>query len=292
MTTSDASSHDSVEIKERVQQKWHTVAEGWHRWQPQWAAYSRALTEAIVQEAQIRPGMRVLDLASGAGEPALSLVQAVGPDGHVTATDVAPGMIATVEELIRQQGFMNLACQPADAEELPFADQTFDVVTSRLGVTSFPHPERALQEAYRVLKPGGRVALMVWGPAEEQGFFTSAIALVAQYVPMSPPDPSCPDAFRFAAPGSLSALMQRAGFREIKEETRRVTMSWAESPEVFLEFGAAIVPEFGALIAGLSADQRAQLVQEQVEALRQYDDGRQLHMPAAIVIASGVRVTG
>src|SRR5919106_656769 len=213
MTSSNIASNGSTAIKERVQQKWNTVVEGWRRWQPQWAAYSRALTEAIVQAAQLRPGMRVLDLASGAGEPALSLAQAVGPDGHVTATDVAPGMVATVEELIRQQGLMNLACQPADAEELPFADQTFDVVTSRLGVTSFPHPERALREAYRVLKPGGRVALVVWGPAEEQGFFTSAIALVAKYAPMSPPDPSAPDAFRFAAPGSLSALMQHAGFR-------------------------------------------------------------------------------
>lgn len=264
-----------------------SVAEGWRQWQPQWAAYSRSLTEAIIQEAQIRQSMHVLDLASGAGEPALSLARAVGPDGHMTATDVSPGMIATLGELVRQQGLTNLACQQADAEALPFADQTFDVVTSRLGNT--PHPDRALQEAYRVLKPDGRVALVFWGPAEEQGFITSAIALVAKYVPMSPPEPGSPDPFGFAVPGSLSVLMQRVGFCNIHEETRRVTITWAGSPEVFLEFGSAIVPEFGARIAALSADQREQLFREQMGALRRYDDGRQLSMPAAIVIASGVR---
>src|SRR5918996_1389003 len=116
MTSSNIASNGSTAIKERVQQKWNTFVEGWRRWQPQWAAYSRALTEAIVQEAQVRQRMRVLDLASGAGEPALSLARAVGPDGHVTATDVSPGMVAILAELVRQQGLTNLACQQADAE--------------------------------------------------------------------------------------------------------------------------------------------------------------------------------
>jgi ubiquinone/menaquinone biosynthesis C-methylase UbiE len=245
------------------------------------------LTEAIVQEAQLRQRMRVLDLASGAGEPALSLAQAVGPGGHVSATDVSPGMVATIAEMVRQQGLKNLTCQQADAEALPFAGQTFDVVTSRLGTT--PHPDRALQEAYRVLKRGGRIALVVWGAREEQGFITSTIALLAKYVPMPPSQPGSPDPFGFATPGSLSALMKRVGFREVQEETRRVTMSWTGSPELFLEFGAAIAPEFGARLAELSADQREQLFREQVGALRRYDDGRQLNMPAAIVMASGVR---
>jgi len=265
-----------------------TIA-GWRGWQPQWAAYSAALTEAIAQAVQVQPDMRVLDIAGGSGEPAFTLARAVVPNGHVTATDLSPGMVETMRELAQQQGLENVTCEVADAVALPFPDESFDVATSRLGVMSFPDPEQGLREMRRVLKPGGRVVLVVWGPAAEQGFVASALAVLAQHVPMPPPEPGAPDAFRFAEPGSVAAVMRQAGLRAVSEEVRRVTMPWAGSAEQFVEFGRAIMPELGDLIAGLPPERRDAVVQEMAGAVRRFDDGTQLTMPAVINVASGTR---
>src|SRR5688572_15342656 len=97
-----------AEFKETVRQEWTEGARAWRTWNAKLGVLSRAATEAIVRAAQIEPGMRVLDLAGGTGEPALSLAEAVGPDGHVTATDFVPEMLAVAEENARQRGLGNL----------------------------------------------------------------------------------------------------------------------------------------------------------------------------------------
>ncbi|HWL85920.1 MAG TPA: class I SAM-dependent methyltransferase, partial [Polyangiaceae bacterium] len=114
------------------------------------------------------PGEQVLDLASGSGEPALTLAKAVGARGHVIATDLSHAMLAIVGECVRARGLTNLSCRQADAGALTFPNESFDLVTSRLGVMqAFPSGE-ALREAWRVLKVGGRIALLVWDPAAWQ----------------------------------------------------------------------------------------------------------------------------
>ena len=98
MSTSERA--DTARFKEQIRAEWTeeaTVA-AWRRWHPQLAIASRGATGAIVEAARIKPGMRVLDLASGTGEPALTLARAVGPAGHVTATDLGPGMLKAAEE--------------------------------------------------------------------------------------------------------------------------------------------------------------------------------------------------
>ncbi len=99
--------------------------------------------------------MKVLDLACGSGEPSLSLARAVGPMGHVIATDIVPGMLEIAEENARRKGLSNIEFRIADAEAIPFPDESFDVVTCRFGVMFFSDPERAMREARRVLKNDG-----------------------------------------------------------------------------------------------------------------------------------------
>src|SRR5439155_5325472 len=120
--------------------------------------------------AGLWPGLDVLDLASGTGEPALTLAPLVLPGGTVTATDLLPEILAVAEEQAAQQGRANLRCGVADAGDLPFADASFDRVTCRFGVMFFPDVPRALREVCRVLRPGGRAAFTAWGPAAEQTF--------------------------------------------------------------------------------------------------------------------------
>jgi len=145
-------------LRTRLKEEWtgeRTVA-AWRKWHAQIAAFTRGATEAILEAAQLRPGMRVLDLACGVGDPALSIAAQVGLSGRVTATDFGPGMMSLAEELARKKGLANIDFREANAESLPFADASFDILTCRFGIMFFPDLGKALRECLRVLKPGGR----------------------------------------------------------------------------------------------------------------------------------------
>src|SRR5258707_13253986 len=127
-------------FREHLHQEWtgdRTVA-AWRKWHPQIAAFPRGAPEAILESAHLRSGMRFLDLASGVGDPALSIAAEVAPAGRVTATDLGPGMISLAEELARKKGLSNIEFREASAESLPFPDESYDVLTCRFGIMFFP----------------------------------------------------------------------------------------------------------------------------------------------------------
>ncbi|MGH7935764.1 MAG: class I SAM-dependent methyltransferase, partial [Chthoniobacterales bacterium] len=132
-------------FREKLRQEWtdeQTVA-AWRKWNDPMTEFTRGATAAVLEAARLRPGTQVLDLASGVGDPALSIAEAVGPSGHVTATDLGPGMIAFAEELAKKKGLGNIEFRVANVEALAFPDQTFDVVTCRFGVMFFPEQVKA-----------------------------------------------------------------------------------------------------------------------------------------------------
>ena len=209
------------QFKELVRQEWSdpaTVA-GWRRWFPKMLVQFQTGTDLLLQAASLEPGMHVLDLASGSGDPALALAAAVGPTGRVTATDSSTEMLALAEANARAQGLTNLTFRQADAQALPFPDQHFDRVTSKLGVMYFVDCAQALREVRRVLKPDGRVALLAWGPPEQSPYIQAALGPILQRAQLPPPPPDAPQPFRFAAHGALTAELDRAGFRQIQEDT-------------------------------------------------------------------------
>src|SRR5216684_6466575 len=187
-------------FRAQLHQEWTgdaTVA-AWRKWHAHIAAFTRGATDAILEAAQLRPGIRVLDLASGVGDPALSIAAKIAPSGRVTATDLGPGMISLAEELAHKKGLTNIEFREASAESLPFEDGSYDVLTCRFGIMFFPDLPRALRECRRVLKPGGRVVFGAWGK-KEQPFFTTMAGSVLKHVPVPPPppDPDGPSLFMF-----------------------------------------------------------------------------------------------
>jgi SAM-dependent methyltransferase len=266
-----------------------TVA-AWRKWHAHIAAFSRGATEAILEAAQLRPGLRVLDLASGVGDPALSIAAEVAPAGRVTATDLCPGMMSLAEELARKKGITNIEFREANAESLPFADESYDVLTCRFGIMFFPDLRKALRECFRVLKPGGRAAFVAWGK-KEQPFFGTTAGILLKHVPVPPPppDPDGPSMFMFGERDRLRRALEAAGFTNVHEEARIVNGHWAGPPEEYWEQFSEVAAPFRPLLAQLSPQEKAAATAEILTALKRFWNGRELNMPLEIVIASGAR---
>src|SRR5437773_5124825 len=144
------------QFKAMVVDEWtaNSTTAAWRKWHPKFAVQLAAMTAALVDAAGIKPGMRVLDIASGTGEPAITLSKLVGASGHVTATDLAADMLAIAEDNARAAGCTNVDFRQADAHELPVPDRSFDAVTVRLGAMDFWDCTKALAEIRRVRRAG------------------------------------------------------------------------------------------------------------------------------------------
>ncbi len=208
------------EYRKQVHEEWTSPAlvAAYRRWGEHEAALGRAARDLIVDRARLAPGLAVLDVASGHGEPALAIAQAVAPAGHVTATDQGPGLLELAEERARQAGLANLSFEVADAHELPFPDARFERVTCRLGLMYFADPLAALRESHRVLKPGGRATHLVWGRGRRSRCSTSASGCCSPTWSRPRRTPTRRRHFRFADPGSLTAALTQAGFVDVEEQ--------------------------------------------------------------------------
>src|ERR1700674_109171 len=278
-------------FREHLRQEWTDALpiSAWRKWQAPLAAFSRGATEAILEAAQLRPGMRVLDLASGVGDPALSLATAVGPSGRVTATDLGPGMFALAEEIARKKGIANIEFRDANAESLPFPDASYDVLTCRFGIMFFPDLARALRECFRVLRPGGRAAFVAWGKME-QPFFSTTAGILLKHVPSPPPppDPDGPSLFMFGQSNRLRHALEAAGFINVREEARIVPGRWPGSLEEFWQQFTEVAAPFRPLLEQLTPEKKPAAVAEILGALRKFWNGKELSLPLEIVIGTGI----
>jgi ubiquinone/menaquinone biosynthesis C-methylase UbiE len=184
------------------------------KWKAKSAAMGRAVTDALVEFSRPQAGMRVLDLASGTGEPAITLAGRVGAQGQVIGLDLSADLLEIAEKRARDRGLTNFTTQQADAHSLPFADSSFDLATSRFGVMFFRDPELAFRELLRVMRPGARACFLAWG-SFEQPYWQSMMGLVHRHVggPLLPSDG--PNPFRYAEPGRGGMGVPSIGGRSV-----------------------------------------------------------------------------
>ena len=256
------------------------------KWKAKSAAMGNAVTSALVEYSRPLPGMRVVDLASGTGEPAISLAQRVAPQGSVTAVDQSSELLDIAAERARNKKLSNFAVQQADAHLLPFADQNFDLATCRFGVMFFSDPQRALRELRRVLKPGARACFAAWGPME-QPYWQTTIKIVHRHVGGSLLPAGGADPFRFAAAGSLSEALSAAGFHELEESTQNLPWTWPGDAEEVFEYVCQVSAPFRPLLERVPADQWPVIRAEAKAAIERYQVGDEIRFGAEIVFVSG-----
>lgn len=258
------------------------------RFRKQSAMMGTPLTELIVREARVEPGMRVLDVACGTGEPAISIATQLNGTGEVIATDISEAPLRIGQQRARQRELTNVRFQMADVHHLPFDDQQFDRVTSRLGLMFFSDLPEALREIRRVLKPGGQFTTVTWGPMH-QPYFETTIGTILKLVPGLELPKSGAAMFEFGKTGILASALATAGFPEAHDDLREVDWTWAGTPEEVWEYFQAVTIPFSPLLRAIPESRRDEVNAEVIEAIRTRSSGNSILFNGRFTLAQAVR---
>ena len=218
MQTAVAIRFDPEQYKRTTYSQWQDAAEAWHRWGPTLRAWLGPATERMLDLARVTEGSRVLDVAAGAGEQSFAIAERVGSRGHVLATDLSPAILEFAASDARTRGITNVTTRVMDGEENDLESESFDVAVSRVGLIYFPDQAKALRHMHRVLVPGGRIAAMVWGPAENNAFFSKPVAIMRRRAALGPPLPGQPGPFSLSSRETITRLYEAAGFTDVTFE--------------------------------------------------------------------------
>ncbi len=277
---------DPVKYKNTTHDQWQAAAEAWFRWSPTLNQWLGKATETMLEMAGISLGHRVLDVAAGAGEQSITTAKQVGATGYVLATDISSNILEFAQQMAKQAGLNNIETQVMDGENLTIADATFDAVISRVGLIYFPDQQRALKEMLRVLKPGGKVAAIVYSTPDKNKFFSVPVSIIRNRAKLPPPLPGQPGPFSLGADGVIEKAFMQAGFINVKSVL-------VDSP-LHLPFAKDCVQfereSFGALHQMLSvlSDSEKQTVWEEIELeLKKFETEKGFVGPCEMVVAVG-----
>ncbi len=205
------------EILDNQKATWNKFSTGWKKWDDFNMNFLKPMGDIIIDELQIQKNDTVLDIASGTGEPALSIA-GIATQGKVMATDLSEQMLDIAKQNALNKKLSNFETKVVDAGELPFAENSFDKISCRLGFMFFPDMQQAANEMFRVLKTNGRLAASVWYQPEKNLWITGIMQIVNKNMQIPPPPPTAPSMFRCASPGLVTSLFQQAGFKNIREK--------------------------------------------------------------------------
>jgi ubiquinone/menaquinone biosynthesis C-methylase UbiE len=202
------------QIREQQKASWNKFSGGWKKWDDITMDFLKPMGDEIIRLLKPKNGDQVLDVASGTGEPGLTIASMLN-DGKVIITDLAEYMLEIARENAAKRGIKNIETRVCDVSELPFADNTFDAISCRFGFMFFPDMLLAAKEMARVLKPGGRIATSVWNIPEKNFWVTAIMGTINRNMQLPPPPPGSPGMFRCAKDGLMTDLFSKAGFKNI-----------------------------------------------------------------------------
>ncbi len=233
-------------------------------------------SERCLSMLELQPGERVLDVATGTGVAAFIAGEQVGPGGEVVATDISQKMVDATRAEAERRGAGNMRCERVDAEELSYADGAFDAVTCVLGLMYPADPQRAIEQMQRVLRPGGRAAVAVWGRRERCGW-----ASIFRIVDARVESDVCPLFFQLGSPGALAYAFERAGFADLHEERADRSLRFAGEREVLAAVFAG--GPVSLAYSKFSPEARDEAHREYLESIAAYRNGGAYDIPGEFV---------
>ncbi len=267
--------------------EWSESAYYWEKHAATLRAMFAPITRALIKEAGIAAGQNVLDVAAGTGEPSITIAEVVGPSGHVTCTDAIAEMVRAAKSEARRRKLTNISFHQCTADALPFDDNLFEAVVTRLGVMFFPDPLAALREMLRVAKPNGVLALVAWDRSEANPFLQIITTVISHYVEGSPADPDAPGAFRFAECGKLAQILASAGATSVRERLLEFRIEAPISFQQFWELRSETSATLREKLTTLSTEDRVRVKHEVKKAARSFFRNELMSFPAQMIIVTG-----
>lgn len=270
-----------------IRQQWEGAAPGYARWEATGAAWMEA-TEAMLAMAGVATGARVLDLACGPGGQTLRAAHRVGAQGHVVASDIADTMLHHVRENARAAGLTNVTTLAGAAEDLAVAPKSFDAVICQLGLMLFVAPAQALATVRRALRPGGKVAVVVFTTPAANPFMAQPMQILLRHAGKTPPAPGQPGIFALGTPGVLERLLIDSGFVDVEQRTVAVPLrlpSAAQALAMMQEaFGA-----YRAVVSDCPESVRVAAWAEVAETLKTFETPTGFVAPREVLVAAGAK---
>ncbi len=267
---------------------WEAAAPGWAKWEQKFSAGLVEVTDVLLDMAGIRPGMRVLDLACGAGSQTLRAASRVGPTGSVVATDISANMLEYVREHARRGAFDNITMIECAAEDLDASQGPYDAAISRLALMLFSSPSAALQAVQRVLKPKARFAALVFTTPDNNPFMSLPMQILLRHAGKQPPAPGQPGIFALGGNGVLERFFRDSGFIDVRTRVVRASLRLANA-SVALQMMQEAFGAYRAVVSDLSEAARADAWAEVADCIRQFETGSGFEAEAEFLIGSGAK---
>ena len=272
-------------VIEAQRQDWNRVAAGWDKWDQFFDRNMAFINHRLIADARVRPGLKVLDLGSGTGYPALLAGEVVGAEGSVVGIDLAESMLAVAARKAKRLGLHQVSFRTGDVTTLPFEGGSIDAVISRFCLMFLPEIPKAAEEIARVLKPGGYVAAAVWSGPDRNPFIRIPMDVIKTITPLPPPDPEAPGIFRLAKPGDLAGHFERAGLTPLDDEEFTAEVTYATAEEFFRGLMDIAAP-IQNLFSTLTPAQQTEAERGIIKTVGEYRGPQGIALPMAVRIVS------
>jgi SAM-dependent methyltransferase len=279
---------DPDRYKTTTRAQWEDAAAAWHAWGPTLEDWLGEATELMLDSAAVTTGSRVLDVAAGAGGQSLAAARRVGPSGEVLATDISPAILDHAAAEAAAAGFTNVRTQELDGERLDVEPAAFDAVISRLGLIYFPDQAGALAGQYRALRPGGRIAAIVYSTPDRNGFFSVPVSIIRRRAQLPPPAPGQPGPFSLGAPGVLEEAFRAAGFRDVGAQAVPAPLRMARAEDC-VRFERESFGALHQMLAGLAPHEREEAWTEIATELARFEGPDGFEGPCELIVAWGTK---
>lgn len=265
---------------------WDSAAPGWAKWEAALMGAAAEATEQMLDAANVEVGMKVLDLACGAGSQTIQAAKRVGPTGRVVANDIASKMLTFATSNAADAGLTNVETLHGPAEDLSLSGLRVDAATCRLGLMLFQSPQDALSAVRNVLVENGRFAVLVVGSPQDNPLFSRTMIIALKHAGKTPPPPGSPGLFALSDPARLESLFQAAGYIDtrVEEVTVRLSIASVDDAITMMQeaFGA-----YRAVLGDLDDKARDLAWAEIRDCIEQFSDQGNVSSNMTFLLASG-----
>lgn len=280
---------DPQQFKAATRQAWDTSAHGWNHQTPVIHAWLADATAAMLDAASITSGMRVLDIAAGAGDQTLDIARRVGASGHVLATDISASILQFAKGNAQRVGLLNVEIQVSDAEVLSVGESCFDAAVCRLGLMFCPDPLRALRQIQHAVKPGAHVTALVFSEPQQNPCIGILLSTALRHAGRPPRDPFQPGGLlSLGKPGLLDELFRTAGFTAVTT-TRIAAPFRLPSTEEYLAFVRTSASPVMQILDQLNPQVQEAAWAEMTHKLREFQSSDGWVGPNELLLTDGMR---